>query len=70
MAIKLHALTENWTWTLVDLPHGKTPISYKWVYKIKWHANGSIEIYKARLVAKGYTQNKVNWLLWHIFTCC
>lgn len=60
MAIELHVLAENRTWTLVDLPHGKTPISYKRVYKIKCYVNGSIEIYKARLVAKGYTQNKVN----------
>jgi hypothetical protein len=56
MNAELLALDENKTWSVVDLPHGKVPVGCKWVYKVKYHANGSIERYKARLVAKGYTQ--------------
>ncbi|PKI78821.1 hypothetical protein CRG98_000781 [Punica granatum] len=49
-------LSENGTWVITDLPHGKQVIGCKWVYKVKRNVDGSIERYKARLVAKGYTQ--------------
>jgi len=58
MSNELAALKENKTWTLEDLPPNVKPIGNKWVFKIKCHANGSVERYKARLVAKGYTQTK------------
>nr|GMD95491.1 retrovirus-related Pol polyprotein from transposon TNT 1-94 [Ipomoea batatas] len=53
---EIDALVQNNTWTLTDLPAGKSPIRCGWVYKIKLKADGSVERYKARLVAKGYTQ--------------
>ena len=50
------ALDANHTWSLTSLPPDKKPIGCRWVYKIKWHSDGTIEHFKARLVAKGYTQ--------------
>ena len=50
------SLIENEGCTLVELPQGRKPIGCRWVFKIKHHADGSIERYKARLVAKGYSQ--------------
>jgi hypothetical protein len=47
---------ENNTWEVVDLPPGRKPIACKWVFAVKYRADGSIERYKARLVAKGFTQ--------------
>ncbi|MCI16505.1 hypothetical protein A2U01_0037649, partial [Trifolium medium] len=43
MATELHALAKNNTWSVVTLPSGKVPIGCKWVYKVKYHVNGSIE---------------------------
>ena len=56
MQSEMDALEKNGTWTLVDLPDGKKPVGCKWVYTLKYNAEGKIERYKARLVAKGYTQ--------------
>ena len=46
------------TWTLVPLPDGRVPIGCKWTFKIKHHADGSVDRYKARLCAKGYSQQQ------------
>lgn len=45
----------NNTWTITPLPPHKHPIGCKWVYRIKYKADGFIERYKARLVTKGFT---------------
>ncbi|XP_070008012.1 uncharacterized protein [Nicotiana sylvestris] len=53
MRKEFKALEANHTWTIVELSTGKKPIGYKWVYKIKYRADGSVERYKARLLLKG-----------------
>ena len=50
------ALELNNTWTLTPLPPSKSPIGCKWVYRIKYHVNGTIKRHKAHLAAKGFTQ--------------
>ena len=56
MATEIEALEKNNTWDLVSLPSSHKPIGCKWVFKVKYHSDGSIDRYKARLVTKGYNQ--------------
>ncbi|GAB2299331.1 hypothetical protein Dimus_038555 [Dionaea muscipula] len=55
---EIQALQANRTWSLVPLPQGQHPIGCKWVFKIKYHSDGTIERYKARLVTKGFDQRE------------
>ena len=47
MEEEMHALTENETWDLVDVPKGVKPIGCQWVYKVKYNIEGFINRYKA-----------------------
>ncbi|XP_015166247.1 uncharacterized mitochondrial protein AtMg00820-like [Solanum tuberosum] len=53
---ELHVLKDNGTWNLIPLPHSQSVIGCKWVCKIKYKSDGTVERYNARLVAKGYNQ--------------
>ena len=61
MMTELQALQANITWSLVQLPSGKPIVGCRWVYKVKYKADGTLERYKARLVAQGFTQTLTNW---------
>ena len=56
MRAEIDALENNQTWTLTSLPPGKKSVGCKWVFKVKYKPDGSVERYKARLVAKGFSQ--------------
>ena len=43
MAVEIAALETNNTWTLTPFLARKKPIGCRWVYKVKYKANGSIE---------------------------
>ena len=54
MKEEMDSLLKNQTWSLVELPKGKTALTNKWVYSIKEEGDGR-QRYKARLVVKGFT---------------
>ncbi|CAH9146225.1 unnamed protein product [Cuscuta epithymum] len=56
MSREIAALERSGTWRIQDLPSGKKAIFCKWVYKIKYKSDGSVERYKARLVVCGNRQ--------------
>lgn len=58
MQSEMDAMESNITWTVVPLPPNKHTIGCRWVYKIKYNSDGTIERHKACLVAKGYTQQE------------
>ncbi|KAJ3708504.1 hypothetical protein LUZ61_012209 [Rhynchospora tenuis] len=56
MQTEIEALEHNNTWSIEDLPSNKKAIGCKWVYRIKYNSDGSVERYKARLVVLGNRQ--------------
>ncbi|WZZ60344.1 hypothetical protein YC2023_060451 [Brassica napus] len=50
------AMIKNDTWYESELPKGKKVVSSRWIFTIKYLANGQIDRKKTRLVARGFTQ--------------
>jgi hypothetical protein len=57
MQVEFNALLKNQTWSFVPPRSAKNIVGYKWVFKLKRKAHGSVEHHKARLVAKGFHQH-------------
>ena len=49
----MESIMSNHTWELIDLPPASKPIGCKWVFRRKYHIDGTLLTYKARLSAKG-----------------
>ncbi|XP_010484995.1 PREDICTED: uncharacterized protein LOC104763305 [Camelina sativa] len=56
MAKEIKALEDNDTWSLEMLSAGKKALGSKWIYKLKFNVDGSLERYKASLVVLGNHQ--------------
>ena len=56
MKEEMEALHHNNTWSLVPWHSSMNILGCKWVYRLKYNPDGSVQRYKACLVAKGYNQ--------------
>uniref|UniRef100_A0A803PJG2 Reverse transcriptase Ty1/copia-type domain-containing protein n=1 Tax=Cannabis sativa TaxID=3483 RepID=A0A803PJG2_CANSA len=56
MSTEVTALKRKKTWVLVPPTSDMTIVHNKWVYRVKYNKDGSVDRHKARLVAKGFQQ--------------
>ena len=56
MTTEFQALIRNNNWSLVSPPPGSHVVRCRWIYKIKYKSDGSMDRYKALLVGQGFTQ--------------
>ena len=58
MVEEYSAIMTNDVWEVFPRPHDRSVVGSRWIYKIKYAADGSIEKFKTRFVAKGYAQKE------------
>ncbi|KAK1677279.1 hypothetical protein QYE76_038127 [Lolium multiflorum] len=56
MAAEHKALIDNGTWSLVPRPPRANVVTGKWIFRHKFHSDGSLARRKARWVVRGYSQ--------------
>nr|ABB47203.2 retrotransposon protein, putative, unclassified [Oryza sativa Japonica Group] len=56
MADEYKALVDNNTWHLVPQPPGANVVTGKWIFRHKFHSDGTLARHKARCVVRGYSQ--------------
>lgn len=55
MLEKYKAILINDVWEVVPRPQGKSMVTSKWIYKVKYSANGSVE----KCNARGFLRRKI-----------
>ena len=55
---EIGAMESTNTWEITVLPPGKKVVGCKWIFTVKFYADGTLERYKAKIVAKGFTQKE------------
>jgi histone deacetylase 1/2 len=56
MADEHQALVDNGTWSLVPRPPRANVVTGKWIFRHKFHSDGSLARRKARWVLRGFSQ--------------
>ena len=58
MVEEYNSIMTNDVWEVVPRPEDILVLGSKWIYKIKYTVDGSVDKYKANFVAKGYAQKE------------
>ena len=58
MVEEYNSIMTNDVWEVVPRPQDRAVVGSRWIYKIKYAADGSIEKFKSKFVAKGYAQKE------------
>ena len=58
MTEEYQSIINNDVWEIVPKPKRKDVVYSKWIFKIKYVVDGSIEKYKARFFARGFSQKE------------
>lgn len=58
MVEEYSSITTNDLWEVLPRLEDISVVGSRWIYKIKYAVDGSIEKYKARFIAKGYAQRE------------
>ena len=58
MLEEYNSILTNDVWDVVPRPQGKSVVTSKWIYKVKFPIDGSVEKCKARFVARGFSQKE------------
>ena len=58
MIKEYQSIMKNDVWDVVPRPKGKSIVTSKWIYKIKYVVDGNIEKYKARFMGSGFSQKE------------
>ena len=58
MVEEYNSIMKNDVWEEVPRPHDRSVVGSRWIFKINYAADGSVEKFKAKFVAKGYAQKE------------
>ena len=58
MLEEYNSILTNDVWDVVPRPQGKSVVTSKWIYKVKFSADGNVGKCKARFVARGFSQKE------------
>ena len=57
-----NSLQSNKVWKLEQLPNGTKPLKGKWLFAVKYNADGTVNNYKARFVVIGLALRRKVWI--------